>query len=1276
MNHIYRSIWNSRTGTFTAVSEHAKTGGKQASAGTSVVTSAGFALKVLTASLLLAFGSASYALPVGGVVVAGSATVTSGNGSMTVNQSSQNAVLNWQSFNIGAVEAVRFVQPNSSSVALNRVVGADPSSILGSLTANGKVFLVNPNGILFGKGASVNVGGLVASTLNISDSDFMAGNYTFAGTDGSVLNQGSIHADGGYVALLGANVSNEGIINARLGSVALAAGNAITLDVAGDGLLNVAVNEGAVHALVSNGGMIQADGGQVLMTAQAAGNLLQTAVNNTGVIQAQAIENHGGVIKLLGDMQSGTVNVGGKLDASAPDGGNGGFIETSAAHVKVGNGARITTSASQGLTGSWLIDPTDYTIAATGGDITGAQLSTNLGSSNITILSTSGGSGSNGDVNVNDIVTWSANRLTLNAQNNININTEMNASGTASLALQYGQGAVAAGNTSKVNVNAPINLPAGNNFSTKLGSDGSVKAYTVITDLGAAGDTGANSLQGINGNLAGNYVLGANIDASTTSGWNDGSGFDPLGKAELDPDPFNPFDSPIAATPFTGTFDGLGHTINALTINRSSEDGVGLFGQTSGANLRNVGLVDGSITGNSHVGSLVGDSQYSTISQVYATSAVNGGEVVGGLVGNSQGSAISGAYTTGTVSGSGAGVGGLVGQNINTPISQAYATGAVHGGYYVGGLLGYNLSGSTITGAYATGAVTGNTTGGLIGSNASGGAITAGYWDSYSTGQTAGAGYGSVTGISAVTSDPTRSGDANYAFKQSAYAGLDFTAGTGDWFMVDGSTRPFLRSEYSTTVSNTHQLQLMAMDLAASYIVARDIDASATARSVNSAAAADVAGMWSNAGFAPLGTAADFSGGDFTPAAPFTGRLDGLGHTISGLTINLPATSGVGMFGQANGANIRNIGLLGGSIMGNNYVGGVVGENSSNTISGVYSTVAVSATGNVAGGLVGNSQSSTISESYATGTVSGGNGVGGLVGQSQTDTISDVYATGAVSGDIQVGGLIGYYYGGTITEAYATGAISGGSEVGGLIGYLHPASSPINGGYWNIDSSGRMNGVGSGSATGITGLTATQMKTASAFSGLDLTNTWVIYDTYTNPLLRSFMTALTVTANSATKNYDGAAYSGGNGITYSTVPNGNLLGSVSYAGSAQGAVNAGSYKITPGGFYSNQQGYLISFVDGTLTVNTTGVPTGTTATASPAVTVTNPRRQNAIASAASITSAPPLQGGMVDAQLPMLLNVSDAFPLSGFNGLPLSITDNGVKLPSVAQSVNERQDRQ
>jgi trimeric autotransporter adhesin len=1192
MNHIYRSIWNEKTGTFVAVSENTKTGGKKASTGASVVVEAGFALKALAVSLMLAFGSNSYALPANGTVVAGSATITGSSNNMTISQSSQNAALNWQSFNIGTGEAVHFVQPNSSSVALNRVLGADPSSILGTLSANGKVFIVNPNGILFGKGASVNVGGLVASTRNISDSDFMAGNYKFDGTgNGSVLNQGTINADGGYVALLGASVSNEGTINARLGTVALAAGNAITLDVAGDGLLNVAVDQGSVNALVQNGGMIQADGGQVLLTAQAAGTLLQTVVNNTGIIQAQTIENHNGTIKLLGDMQSGTVNVGGKLDASAPNGGNGGAIETSAAHVKVQDNARITTAATQGLTGSWLIDPTDFTIAAAGGDMTGATLTTSLAGGNVAILSTNGGSGSAGDVNVNDSVTWSANKLTLNAQNNININTAMNGSGTASLALQYGQGAVAAGNTSTININAPVNLPSGNTLSITQGSDGAVANYAVITSLGAAGSTTATDLQGMKGNLGLNYALGSNIDASATSGWNAGAGFAPVGNS---------------STQFTGVFNGLGHTITSLTINRpnSGNSGLGLFGQVSAAGkLSDIGLIGGSVTGtnSNYVGELVGLSN-GKINNSYATGTATGASVVGGLMGINYGTVsnshangavtatgdnagglsaynfgtISNSYATGAVAAGNYFSGGLVGTNMAT-VTNSYATGAVTGNHTAGGLVAFNQFGSNISTSYAAGVVTGtNSVGGLVGHNNS--TITNSYWNSTISGST-GVGGGTTTGATGLTTVQMQTA--------SNFTGFTFTTTTGatgnNWVMVDvdgtlnntggalGGTRPMLASEYSTTINNAHQLQLMSMNLAGKYTIGQNIDAAATGMTSD---------VWSGSTFIPVGNA----------SGKFTGTFNGQAHTISNLTVNQPTTQYAGLFGWTNGSTISNIGLVGGSVSGKDFVGGLVGLNDASSISNSYNTGTVAGTGNCVGGLVGangDNLYSTIDNSYATGNVTGNGSnfyVGGLVGVQQHGVISNSYATGnMINGGDTVGGLVGFLHSSSINNSYSTGSVAGTATLGGFVGYNIGSVATS---YWNTTANGGLAGAGaSSSTTGMTGLTATQMKTASAFSSFDFGNTWVIYDTYTNPLLRSFMTALTVTANNATKTYDSVAYSGGNGVTYSVTPGGNLLGSLSYSGSAQGAVNAGSYAITPGGLYSNQQGYLINYVNSALTVN-------------------------------------------------------------------------------------------
>ena len=208
------------------------------------------------------------------------------------------------------------------------------------------------------------------------------------------------------------------------------------------------------------------------------------------------------------------------MDASAPKGGNGGFIEASGASVKINDTAKVTTAAPMGTTGTWLIDPYDFTIATSGGDVTGAALTTALASNSVTIRTLSGsvsctgvscGSGNpsgSGDIFVNDNITWTQNTLTLDAYRNIEINRELFGSGTAQLSLLYGQGAVAAGNTAVYTVSAPVNLPAGNNFSTKLGSDGTTINYYVITSLGAAGSTTGTDLQGIQGNPSRNYALG------------------------------------------------------------------------------------------------------------------------------------------------------------------------------------------------------------------------------------------------------------------------------------------------------------------------------------------------------------------------------------------------------------------------------------------------------------------------------------------------------------------------------------------------------------------------------------------------------------------------------------------------------------------------------------------------------------------------------------------------------------------------------------------------
>jgi large exoprotein involved in heme utilization and adhesion len=223
------------------------------------------------------------------------------------------------------------------------------------LSANGQVWLINPNGILFGRDAQVNVGGLVASTLELDDRSLASSTRRFLGGGaGRIVNLGRIEAvPGGYVALLGHQVVNQGVISARLGTVALAGGSATTLSFDGDSLIRVVVDNSALDALAENGGLIKADGGRVYLSAGARDSLLASVVNNTGIVEAQTVENRNGDIVLLGGMAAGTTQVGGLLDASAPAGGDGGFIETSAARVKVKPGAQVTTASSTGRPGTW-----------------------------------------------------------------------------------------------------------------------------------------------------------------------------------------------------------------------------------------------------------------------------------------------------------------------------------------------------------------------------------------------------------------------------------------------------------------------------------------------------------------------------------------------------------------------------------------------------------------------------------------------------------------------------------------------------------------------------------------------------------------------------------------------------------------------------------------------------------------------------------------------------------------------------------------------------------
>ncbi|EEH8383483.1 filamentous hemagglutinin N-terminal domain-containing protein, partial [Salmonella enterica subsp. enterica serovar Montevideo] len=316
MNRIYKLKFDKRRNELVVVSEITAGMGKEKSTGHIADLSALSLFRILpgaltpvallTGLIISLFPGMALAadLPTGGQIVGGQGSISTSGSQMTIHQQTQNMATNWHSFDIGKNNTVQFVQPDSSAVALNRVTGASGSQIMGTLKANGQVFILNPNGVLFGKGARVNVGGLVASTKNISPADFMKGQYTLSGSGNpgaQVVNQGSLTTSkGGYIVLAGERVSNSGTVTTPSGKTVLAAGKTVTLQLDEGGLTSVSVNGSVVNALVENRGLISASNGQVYLTAKGQDMLLNTVVNNSGTVEAKGLASRGGEIVLSG----------------------------------------------------------------------------------------------------------------------------------------------------------------------------------------------------------------------------------------------------------------------------------------------------------------------------------------------------------------------------------------------------------------------------------------------------------------------------------------------------------------------------------------------------------------------------------------------------------------------------------------------------------------------------------------------------------------------------------------------------------------------------------------------------------------------------------------------------------------------------------------------------------------------------------------------------------------------------------------------------------------
>ncbi|MEG0144039.1 MAG: filamentous hemagglutinin N-terminal domain-containing protein, partial [Akkermansia sp.] len=324
---------------------------------------------ILSGVLFFSSTPIAWALPSGGSVVGGEAIINQGGNTTTINQITDKAIIDWQKFGISADEALHFLQPGQSSVILNRVTGNESSSIFGELTANGRVFIINPNGILFGAGSSIDVAGLVATTLNIKNEDFMSGNYSFTQDEAAklayVVNEGRITiGDNGFAYLVAPGVQNKGIIVAKAGQVVMASGKQAYIDFSGDGLVKFKVSGKVTEKIigpdgkpmtsaVSNSGTIKAQGGKVLLSGDAARDVVTSVVNNSGVIEASSFDDiMGGSVHLVARKNGDVINSG-KISVSGKGKGKGskaGSVVLSGENV--GQFGEISADSKEGNAGS------------------------------------------------------------------------------------------------------------------------------------------------------------------------------------------------------------------------------------------------------------------------------------------------------------------------------------------------------------------------------------------------------------------------------------------------------------------------------------------------------------------------------------------------------------------------------------------------------------------------------------------------------------------------------------------------------------------------------------------------------------------------------------------------------------------------------------------------------------------------------------------------------------------------------------------------------------
>ncbi len=771
---------------------------------------------VLVALSLCLPGGAQAAspLPAGGQFVAGSGSISANGTSVTIDQTSSRGIVDWRSFSIADGNRVTF--NNGAGATLNRVTGGNPSLILGTLNATGSVYLINPQGVVVGPSGVVSTGGrFVASTLDADDASFMSAGspITFSGdSTASVVNLGKIGSSGGDVFLIAAGgADNFGRISAPNGTVELAAGRQVLLQDSAAGR-QVFVETGSGGTAFA-GGVIEA--AQISLQA-ADGNVFALAGSHSA-LRATGTATRDGHVWLVAD--SGRVTLGGgQLSATRAD-GSGGTVDTAAGSLAFGS-ATPTVSAAR-----WNVTTPAFVVDAPAA----SAFERALGEGTSVNLQATGGNGRSGDIAVASSMSWDgAASLTLGAYRSIDVGQGVTIRNQGSGNLMLRADATAIDNGGSVTNGGTIDWSGSTGIvsalydmngtyapGTLLGNPAwtaarysglvtQVTAYKLVNSLA--------DLENMSLDPAGNYALGTDIDASATGTL---AGYTPIGTSD---------------TPFSGQFDGMGHTIDQLSFLYVGQVSgpLGLFGTIGRTGVvRNVGvtrsLTDPASTvsylicptSGCTVGVLAGDNQ-GLIANAYTEGGAGDSPptiafAFGGLVGQNEG--VIERSRSAVNSGSSLVVGGLVAVNSGT-IDQSYASGQMWANgdrTVVGGLVGINSG--RVTQSYADGYVfangSGNVIGGLVGENSGSVdqsfastwmlpyASTAGGVVGINSGRVSPDVYWNVDVAPEISSGgpgvPASSGlTAAQMADPSSFSGWDFAPG-GAWAMPAGASHPVLR---------------------------------------------------------------------------------------------------------------------------------------------------------------------------------------------------------------------------------------------------------------------------------------------------------------------------------------------------------------------------------------------------------------------------------------------------------------------------------------------------